>query len=408
MYQDNKSKSTAVANNSGAMESATISKNEGSSKSQMSRQNIMQRTLLIFAIYCVGIASARAQHQIDEILLPDFESRMTNRGFIKKIVVFDFFSNQAKAAESGVGHKHLYFTGIWVDYQKQIVALRANGSSWNTIEIPFEKIRGAQPKEDGYEITTITPGLFTYRGNTTGYSTGLSVRIITSDANRGSDVYEVKLYDPTFDPGFGLYVTRVNVSDPRYIAMQECADRIIFEINEIMSRQNIDRGTAVQSVPPPQWYSNILFAKKRNVGSISRVSSTATELSKYEVRAMMNNPEALRLYNRSMAFNTTGDICLITGTLTLTIFTFIPLMSQMSKERDGVTITEEDKARTNNLTGAIMATGAAAVITGLILKSSSKSLVKKSVNIHNNGIKNTDIELKVGFIANGVGLTLNF
>jgi len=54
----------AVASNCGAMEADTISKHGGSSKSQMSRGNIMQRTFLFFAVFCFSVESTFAQDVI--------------------------------------------------------------------------------------------------------------------------------------------------------------------------------------------------------------------------------------------------------------------------------------------------------------------------------------------------------
>jgi len=63
MYQCFKIKE-AVANQSGAMEADTISKNGRSSKSQKSRESIMKRIFLFFVVFCVSVASTFAQDVI--------------------------------------------------------------------------------------------------------------------------------------------------------------------------------------------------------------------------------------------------------------------------------------------------------------------------------------------------------
>ena len=57
-------KSETVADRSNAMESKNHSKNGASPKSQTSRRNIMQKTFLFFAAFCISVASAFAQDVI--------------------------------------------------------------------------------------------------------------------------------------------------------------------------------------------------------------------------------------------------------------------------------------------------------------------------------------------------------
>jgi len=303
----------------------------------------------------------------------------------------------------------MWMVGIWIDYVKQTVALRTDFDSWNVIEIPFHKLESVQILEDGYTIDKITPGIFNYHLNSTGYSTGLSVRIVASDINTGTNAYFVKLYNPIPDPSNRIWVTRIAVSDSRYKAMQECAQRIVDELKYVGGLPILNSSsTSIQLVNPPHWYSRILIAKKRKVLSVSSVSGAEKELTKHEVRALMNKTNALRIYNKSMSMNQIGNICLGTGAI---ILICSPLAFIQKTEGSGIIQTSEpvfDKELQGKIVLGALGSGCALVLVGCIFNSSSKSLVKKSVNTHNYGIKSTSMELKFGITGNGVGLALYF
>jgi len=85
----------------------------------------------------------------------------------------------------------------------------------NAIDIPFDKIQGADIIEDIFKPTF---------GEAK--SRGLQVRIAVGDVY-GIDYYFVILYDPK-------YGATLKVSDPNYKAIQKCARSIVDECRNIM------------------------------------------------------------------------------------------------------------------------------------------------------------------------------
>ena len=126
-----KIKEEAATDQSGAMDARDHFKNGASPKSQMSRENFLRKmnintTLFIFAIIvtfsgCAIIKAYNAEKK-DKIegtaKLDDFESRMKDLGFTKKIVVYDFLSNSSKETVERYCCLHWWMVGIWLNYQK--------------------------------------------------------------------------------------------------------------------------------------------------------------------------------------------------------------------------------------------------------------------------------------------------
>jgi len=154
--------------------------------------------------------------------LSDFKSKINNRNFTKRIVVYDFLKKRM--------NENWYTVGIWLDYPKQLMALRLDRNSTGLIDIPFNKIQGVEIIEDGYSITTgggVGVGPVIIGGaKSSGISKGLQVRIVTGGIN-GTHPYILKLWEPSFG-------AKVNKSDPLYKAIQECARSIVDECNNIM------------------------------------------------------------------------------------------------------------------------------------------------------------------------------
>jgi hypothetical protein len=157
------------------------------------------------------------------------------------------------------------------------------------------------------------------------------------------------------------------------------------------------------------------------------------ELSKEDVRKIMADTDALQMYNKGMAKNKNGNIFLIAGAGLFAGGVIVAIAQPFQKETnisgpastwgyyDDNNIWHEqhytDNTNTyyeyanNSLPAAIgfMAAGAASAITGIVIKSSSKSLVKQSVNMYNSATsKTTSMNLKIGFTGNRIGLALNF
>ena len=326
---------TAVANQSGAMEADTISKNGRSLKSQMSRGNIMQRTFLPLVIFCISMANMFAQDVItlkngddiqalvqeignvdvkykkfdnpngpsytlkkSEIVmiqyengskdvfanntvpvvnentdtpmpmltdqdfkgitvgylltgksstgglttkagkqgrekLRDFEKKMYDRGFTRRIVVFDFFSEHYKDTYK-YNELHVYSIGIWINQKEQLIALHLNRDSWNEVIIPFHKFQKAEILEDGFVRTSGVGVSGDFVGVGTAKSkeksTGIQVRVVEGDVSSGIKSHILKLYDPL--PG-----GRIDKSEPFYKSILECAKSIEDEIDLIIQNR---------------------------------------------------------------------------------------------------------------------------------------------------------------------------
>ena len=155
--------------------------------------------------------------------LSDFERKMNNRGFTKRIIVYDFVKGFAESQS----------VGIWLNYPKQSMGLRLDNKAKDVIEISFEKIKKVQIIEDEYFATNsgllgvpVGPVLIGGSSATSkGRSKGLQVRIETWDKYTGPKPYFLKLYNP---PG------SISKSDPMYKAIQECARSIVGECENIM------------------------------------------------------------------------------------------------------------------------------------------------------------------------------
>ena len=158
-------------------------------------------------------------------LLQEFEYKMNSNGFTKRIVSYDFFPEQAKPL--GI---HWFTVGLWLNYPKQLIALRLNRDIWKEITVPFDKIQSVEILEDNCEITT--GGAIGYAGlavgsaETSKFSKGLQVRIVTRDIQTGTKAYFVNLIEQD-----GVKWKKSN-SD--YRAIQECARSIADEINNII------------------------------------------------------------------------------------------------------------------------------------------------------------------------------
>jgi len=175
------------------------------------------------------------------IKLPEFDKNMNNSGFTKRIIAYDLFSKLRQTALSTgfSGWKHWYTVGIWLNYQKQLIALRTEKDTWKEVILPFNKIKRVEIIEDGYTKTTfagVGVGMFLVgSGSSKEVCKGLQIRIVTGDMRSGTETYSLKLYEPEYGSLNKLYK-----SDSIYKSIQECAASIEGELhNIVVHRQNI-------------------------------------------------------------------------------------------------------------------------------------------------------------------------
>jgi len=156
--------------------------------------------------------------------LSDFESKMNNRGFTKRIIAYDFLPKSLRKDTA-----KWQSVGIWLNYQKQLMALRLDWKATDVIDIPFNKILSVEIIEDEYSRTTgggVGYGGVVIGGATSkGRSKGLQVRIVTDDIT-GTQPYSLNFYENS--------IGSISKFDPEYKAKQECARRIVDECNNIM------------------------------------------------------------------------------------------------------------------------------------------------------------------------------
>ena len=182
---------------------------------------------MIFVAFGVFIYKFRMDKakKINE-LFGDFERKMSNRGFTKRIVVYDFYSGSDKKLWQAE-----WTVGIWLNYQKKMVALRPDKDTWSEIDVPFDKIQSIEIVGDEY--SKITGGSVGYGGFAVGsakskeISKGLQVRLVSGDINTGTRAYYLKLYEP-------LYDTKLDKSSKKYRCIEECARSIVDEIENII------------------------------------------------------------------------------------------------------------------------------------------------------------------------------
>ena len=134
------------------------------------------------------------------------------------------------------------------------------------------------------------------------------------------------------------------------------------------------------------------------------------KLSKNEVRGLMANTDALRMYNKGLSRNRNGNIWILSGLCVSAggafIYTSQPFERQYTYTgSDGNLYYGYEKT----MLGVVIAgTGAVMMITGATLKVTSKSYVRKSVDLYNTGKNRSNVELKFGITGNGARVALHF
>ena len=140
--------------------------------------------------------------------------------------------------------------------------------------------------------------------------------------------------------------------------------------------------------------SSMLVADGRKVYQDGR------QLTPNEVRGLMANTDAFRLYNKGITKNRHGNILLIIGGC---------LSFGGGLVWNTIHLTPgTDKSTYHPIGYAVVISGGVGVITGVILKPIGKKNIRQSVNTYNSVKRFANVELKFGVTGNGAGLVLNF
>ena len=169
-----------------------------------------------------------------------------------------------------------------------------------------------------------------------------------------------------------------------------------------------------------------------------KVFKNGVELNKNEVKSIMANTDALRMYNKGLSNNKTGNVLLSFGipiSATGLVFTLLApkdnikeydnyyyknLIIRKDSTGNGGDGGNDDYYGGNSGNGgnsrglylgvgvSCLVVGATMVTTGIVLKAKSKKDIRNSVNTYNNGSKLSNTELKFGFSPNSFKLALTF
>ena len=169
----------------------------------------------------------------DKKMRPIFDNRMIICGFKKRIIVFDHLSLKDKVKKLHED-KAWCTVGIWLNYQKQLVALRLDKDNWDEVIVPFDKFRKAEVLVEGTTKTIVDDGWFQTTLRTKETIKAINIRIVTGDMNTGAQSYTLKLYDghPLFgNPERGI----ANSLSIYYKDVVECTRTIVEEIGFVMN-----------------------------------------------------------------------------------------------------------------------------------------------------------------------------
>ena len=170
-------------------------------------------------------------------LLRDFENRMYIRGFTRRIVVYDFFSELSKKIVNK-NSKPRWTVGIWINYEKQLIALRTGKDAWTEIDISFDKIQCVEIIKNGCAITN-DGAVISDNDQSNGDSKGLKVKIVAEDISSGAKVYFLNL-ELTSGAKFSKFHLDHNV-------IQKYVQSIANEINNIIRHTSMIRLTKLEN-----------------------------------------------------------------------------------------------------------------------------------------------------------------
>ena len=152
----------------------------------------------------------------------DFENRMVVCGFTKRVVAYDYLNNRDKKTYEAETWSTV---GIWINFQKRLVALRLEKDNWDEIVVPIEIILKVDPLIDSYTKTTISPGFFVDHVNSNERITGMKIKIVTGSLNSGTQDYLLNFYE-------GPYF--ISSSSVQANAIARCMQKIMDELEFMM------------------------------------------------------------------------------------------------------------------------------------------------------------------------------
>ena len=187
-----------------------------------------------------------------------FEDKMYSLGFTKRIVTFDFFPRSVQKSIVFYGFRRRWTVGIWLNYQKQMMALRPVKNTQNETCIPFGEIRSVEVVGDEYTKTIFggvgVGSFFGGSAKSEGFNRGLQVRITTGNIRSGTNAYFLNLWEPRLG-------AKLNKSDPNFKAIQECARSIIDEIEIIIQEsQSVEKEHSEREVRQCPYCSEDILA----------------------------------------------------------------------------------------------------------------------------------------------------
>jgi len=168
----------------------------------------------------------KKEEAVKKALFEDFENRMNICGFTKRIIVYDFSDDLKNLVNN---YHPLWTIGIWLNHQKQFIALRPDKDNYNGIIIPIDEIQNIRVLEDG--IIKTVPGFFDDKIKEK--VNVIQLRIATGKVNTGIETYFLKLYNSENSIG-GV---SLNKASNLYKSIEECIRTINDEI-EFMSRNS--------------------------------------------------------------------------------------------------------------------------------------------------------------------------
>ena len=229
---------------------------------------------------------------------------------------------------------------------------------------------------------------------------------------------------------------------------------ISIQRNEVMSYQynfTTTRNTPAVTPQPASALTTVptgtLFTKRKKVYQLDREMSESDfikyrkllyneikPLPQNEARSVMANTLALQMYNKGFKRNSWGNILMIGGAVVAGVGGYIYMNTPSSRYSGEIEYISGKPVQENgyymdwgnnqyyrynsiyhaggnkNVGVAIFLSGAATAITGAVIKSTGKGLVKKSANMYNDGLNHqrTGMEFDFGVTGNSVCLSIRF
>ena len=144
------------------------------------------------------------------------------------------------------------------------------------------------------------------------------------------------------------------------------------------------------------------------------VHQESQKLTKKQVRGLIVNNDALRMYNKSLIRNGSANLLITTGILSVAGGTVVAVTQPFEiihyyvDEHNNDYYEYRDEQYAYIIGGSIATAGVAMIITGALMKKTSLQMLKKSIDLHNTRRNRANIELNFGFTGNGVRFALNF